>query len=196
MTDLAVKEKVIDENQDGESSVDRGNQKQFLSFAAGEEEFAIELIKIREIKNYGDLTRIPNAPSFMRGVMNLRGAVIPIFDLKLRLDMGGVNSDESSVVIIVGVMGKQIGILVDSVSDILTIDASEIAPAPRVDSGKKAQCLEGVIAVKGKMVVILQLEQLFSDEVLRDAKKGDVTSNHVSASDAEVLEEPANIDDE
>ncbi len=113
------------------SSAGAGAVKQFISFRIGGEEYAIDIMAVREIKGWTETTSLPNQPQHILGVMNLRGTIVPVFDLRRRFGMGLTEASRSHVVIIVAVLDRIVGLLVDAVSDILTIDSSEIARCPK-----------------------------------------------------------------
>lgn len=136
--------------------------KQFISFRIAGEEYAIDIMAVREIKGWSETTALPNQPQHVLGVMNLRGTIVPVFDLRCRFGMGLTEASRSHVVIIVAVIDRIVGLLVDAVSDILTIDASEIRPVPEMDRSVSAEFLSGIVSVNDTMVVILALEALFS----------------------------------
>ena len=158
---------VPSESNDIDHSLESNSEsQQFLTFSVGEEEYGVELMTIREIKGWTDPTHLPNSPNFMKGVINLRGAVIPIFDLRHRFAMGETNANEKNVVIIIAVEQKLIGILVDAVSDIVEVTKDKIRPAPKVDSKIDEDFIDGLISVDDKMVVILNIDHLFDPETL------------------------------
>ncbi len=136
--------------------------KQFISFNIGNEEYAIDIMAVREIKGWTDTTALPNQPQYILGVMNLRGTIVPVVDLRCRFGMGLTDASRSHVVIIVAVLDRIVGLLVDAVSDILTIDRSEIRPVPDMDRGVSARFLRGIVSVNETMVVLLALEELFA----------------------------------
>jgi purine-binding chemotaxis protein CheW len=144
------------------SSAGAGGVKQFISFRIGGEEYAIDIMAVREIKGWTETTSLPNQPQYILGVMNLRGTIVPVFDLRRRFGMGLTEASRSHVVIIVAVLDRIVGLLVDAVSDILTIDSSEIRPVPEMDRGISADFLSGIVSINETMVVILALEELFS----------------------------------
>ena len=135
---------------------------QFISFRIGAEEYAIDIMAVREIKGWTDSTTLPNQPDYLLGVLNLRGAIVPIYDLRCRFGLGLTQATPSHVVIIVSVLDRTIGLLVDAVSDILTVNSSEIRPVPEMDRGADIDFLSGIISVKHGMVVLLSLQKLFS----------------------------------
>lgn len=135
--------------------------RQFISFRIDQEEFAIDIMAVREIKGWSATTTLPNQAEFVLGVLNLRGAIVPIIDLRCRFGKGLTKTTPMHVVIIVSVLDRTIGLLVDAVSDILTIDADEIRPVPDIDRGGATEFLSGIIAVGDGMVVLLDLQALF-----------------------------------
>lgn len=140
---------------------------QFISFRIGEEEFAIDIMAVREIKGWTETTVLPNQPEYLLGILNLRGLIVPIFDLRCRFGMGLTTATRAHVVIIVSVMDRTVGLLVDAVSDILTVQTSEIRPIPDMErSTGGARFLSGIITRAETMVVVLSLEALFDKSAL------------------------------
>jgi purine-binding chemotaxis protein CheW len=147
-----------------------GSVQQFISFRVAEEEFAIDIMAVREIKGWTETTTLPNQPEYLLGVLNLRGTIVPIFDLRCRFGMGLTTATRMHVVIIVCVLNRTIGLLVDAVSDILTVDSSDIRPIPEVDrTNGDSQFLTGIITVNDGMVVLLSLEALFDKSAVPPA---------------------------
>lgn len=149
---------------DGGEKSEGGNTRQFLTFTIGHEEYGVDIMTVREIKGWTEITRLPNSPDYMRGVMNLRGIIIPIYDLRARFTGELTKADVNHVVIILSVAERNIGILVDSVSDILTIDTSEIKAAPDFDSQIHTDFITGIVSPDNRMVVFLSVEKLFGGE--------------------------------
>ncbi len=136
--------------------------RQFISFKVKEEEFAIDIMAVREIKGWTETTTLPNQPEYLLGILNLRGTIVPIFDLSCRFGRGLTTATRMHVVIIVSVLDRTIGLLVDAVSDILTVQNADIRPIPDMDrTSGGAQFLSGIITVNDSMVVLLSLETLF-----------------------------------
>lgn len=148
-----------------------GTAVQFLTFTIGQDEYAVDIMSVREIKGWTDTTRLPNTPPFMRGVINLRGLIIPIFDLRTRFNMGVTEITPKHVVVILAVGTRTIGILVDAVSDILDVHSGEIQPPPDISADAKDQCISGLISSNGRMVVLLAVERLIDVELLKEAEK-------------------------
>jgi len=141
---------------------------QYVTFNIADEEYGVDIMAVREIKAWTGTTRLPNAPKYMRGVINLRGVVVPIFDMRARFGLGQTDATKTHVVIIVQIGSRIIGILVDAVSDIMTISASEIRDVPRMDRTVDAQFLDGLVDYHDRMVALLAVDRLFDlDEVAK-----------------------------
>ncbi len=136
---------------------------QFLSFRVGDDEFAIDIMAVREIKGWIETTVLPNQQEYMLGVLNLRGTIVPIFDLRCRFGLGLTTATRSHVVIIVAIGGRLLGLLVDAVSDILTVNTADVRPVPDIDQPIDNAFLAGIIPVGDGMVVLLSLENLFAN---------------------------------
>lgn len=134
---------------------------QYLTFTVGNEEFGVDIMTVREIKGWVETTRLPNAPEFMRGVMNLRGLIIPIFDLRMRFQGQRTDATAKHVVIILAVGERNIGVLVDTVSDILDVSSEQIKPAPSDGMSVESDYINGLISVGERMVVLLNVDHLF-----------------------------------
>ncbi|MDR3373075.1 MAG: chemotaxis protein CheW [Ancalomicrobiaceae bacterium] len=141
---------------------------QFISFRVGDQQFAIDIMAVREIKGWTDTTTLPNQPEYLLGVLNLRGTIVPIYDLRCRFGLGLTTATRAHVVIIVSLMDRIIGLLVDAVSDIITIKSSEIRPVPEMDRATATDYLCGLISIGDSMVVLLSLETLFAQSTQMD----------------------------
>lgn len=143
--------------------------KQYVSFAAGAEQYAVDIMSVREIKGWTDVTTLPNQPDYVRGVLNLRGAVLPIIDLRCRLGGGHTDTTERHVVVIVAIEGRQIGLLVDAVSDILSVSDTNIQPVPETNSRDEQRVFSGFLTEEDQMVAMLDLHRLLGSELYEDA---------------------------
>jgi purine-binding chemotaxis protein CheW len=142
------------------------NSLQFMTFTLGEEEYGIDIMAVREIKGWTDTTTIPNAPPHVRGVINLRGVVVPIFDLRVRFGMGRTEATKMHVVIIVSIETRTVGLLVDAVSDIIAVNQDEIRPVPELGLPRDDSFLEGLVAPSGdRMVTLVSLKNLFGGQL-------------------------------
>lgn len=146
-----------------------GPARQFISFTIGGEEYGIDIIAIREIKGWSPTTTLPETPPYMRGVIDLRGSIIPILDLRARFT--GVLTEVSSrhVIMVVNVEGRDLGILVDAVADILTVAPGQIQPVPELEQAQRTEALAGIVAVDGRMVALLDLPHLLHAHALPSA---------------------------
>jgi len=143
---------------------------QILSFTVDGAEYGVDIMCVREIKGWSETTRIPNSPDAMRGVINLRGIVIPIFDMRIRFGREATETTDKHVVVIIQVGKRTVGLLVDKVSDILTVCDSEIKNAPgNGESEIDDAYVRGLISLDDKMVVLLDIEYLFDRKVLEKA---------------------------
>jgi purine-binding chemotaxis protein CheW len=150
----------------GADGLSRG-QRQYISLKVGPENYAIDILSVREIKGWTSTTVLPNQPEYILGVLNLRGAIVPVFDLRCRFGQGLTETTGMHVVIIVKVNDRTIGILVDAVSDILTINTADIRPVPDMDRTAATEYFSGILSVNDTTVVILRLEKLFNREEIQ-----------------------------
>ncbi len=134
---------------------------QYITFTIGDEEYGIDIMAVREIKGWTETSSLPNAPDYMRGVINLRGLIVPIFDLRKRFGAGATEATDRHVIMVVAVESRIIGILVDAVSDILTITSDDIKPVPEMEQEFDNALLSGLVTVDDRMVALLRLEHLF-----------------------------------
>jgi purine-binding chemotaxis protein CheW len=137
------------------------NSQQFITFTLGAEEYGIDIMVVREIKGWSETTMIPNAPAHVRGVINLRGVIVPIFDLRARFGMGLTATTAMHVVIIVSAGTRTIGLLVDTVSDIIAVDPKSIRAVPEMGIAAEVQFLDGLVAIEDRMVTLVSLKGLF-----------------------------------
>lgn len=142
--------------------------RQYISFTIGKEEYGVDIMAVREIKAWTDTTHLPNTPDFMRGVLNLRGVVVPIFDLRCRFGMGLTEATKMHVVIIIQVGHRLVGMLVDAVSDILSIADNIIQEMPKMDLNIDEEYLTGLVTVNEKLVALLNTELLFNQQSIED----------------------------
>ncbi len=138
----------------------------FLTFALGREEYGIEILKVREIIGLMDITTVPQTPDYMKGVINLRGKVIPVIDLRLKFSMQEDEHTQETCVIVVEVNNTQIGIIVDSVSEVLDIKSTEIEEAPSFGQGIDTDFIMGMGKAKEKIIILLDIETVLSSEEL------------------------------
>ena len=135
---------------------------EFLTFRLGAEEYGIDILKVQEIRSYEKPTRIANAPSFVKGVVNLRGVIVPIVDLRLKLGCDTADYNSFTVVIVLNVKGRVVGAVVDSVSDVLELKADTIKPAPEMASAIDEGYITGIGSINDRMLILMDIESLMS----------------------------------
>lgn len=168
----------FDKTREGNKENKEAASQQFLTFTVMDEEFGVDIMTVREIKGWTETTRLPNSPEFMRGVMNLRGLIIPIFDLRARFQRKKTEAESKHVVIILAVGERNIGVLVDSVSDILTVTGDDIRPTPELEGKSTTDFISGLISLDKRMVVLLDVDKLFGAEILKTQQ---APLNHAAA---------------
>lgn len=137
---------------------------QFLVFMLGDEEYAIDILKVQEIRGYDNVTRIANAPDFIKGVTNLRGIIVPIIDLRIRFGISAATYDSQTVVVVVNIGERVMGIVVDGVSDVLTLEGEQIKPPPEFGVGLPLDYLYGLGDVEDRMLVLVNVEKMLTSE--------------------------------
>lgn len=137
---------------------------EYLTFTLGKEEYAMDILKVQEIRGYDSVTHIANSPDFMKGVINLRGVIVPIIDMRIKFNLDNVVYDEFTVVIIINVLGRVIGIVVDGVSDVVTLQSDQIKPAPEFGSSINAEYITGIGTVNDQMLILVDIERLIGSD--------------------------------
>ena len=135
---------------------------EFLTFRLGGEEYGIDILKVQEIRSYEQPTRIANAPAFVKGVVNLRGVIVPIIDLRLKLGCDSAEMNGFTVVIVLNVRGRIVGAVVDSVSDVLELPADAMKPAPQMNTAVDTSFITGIANVGERMLILMDIEALMS----------------------------------
>lgn len=141
----------------GESA---GNE--FLAFTLGNEEYGLDILRVQEIRGYEPVTRIANAPAFIKGVVNLRGTIIPVVDMRIKFSLGEPTYDQFTVVIILNIAGRVVGMVVDSVSDVTTLSAEQIKPAPEIGTAFDTEYLIGLGTIGDRMLILVDIDRLMS----------------------------------
>ena len=143
----------------------RGELIQLVSFNLDQEEYGVDVLKVREIIRMPIVTRVPNTPHFVEGVINLRGKVIPIISMRQRFGLMETENDKQTRIMVMDVDGELMGFIVDSVSEVIRISGSEIQPSPAVvANGIDQDCIAGVINQAERLLVLLDLEKMFSND--------------------------------
>ncbi|MEN4036985.1 chemotaxis protein CheW [Serratia marcescens] len=137
---------------------------EFLIFTLDNEEYGIDILKVQEIRGYDQVTRIANTPAFIKGVTNLRGVIVPIIDLRVKFSQQSVSYDENTVVIVLNFGQRVVGIVVDGVSDVLSLTAEQIRPAPEFAVTLATEYLTGLGSLGERMLILVDIEKLLSSE--------------------------------
>lgn len=155
------------------SDVATGNieSREFLVFLLGSEEYAIDVLKVQEIRNYENITQIASTPSFIKGVTNLRGVIVPIIDLRIKFHFDKVEYDDQTVVIVVNVGERVIGIVVDGVTDVMTLTPDQIKPAPKFGVTLSSDYLSGLGSLDDRMLVLMDIDKLLTNEEMALVEK-------------------------
>jgi len=137
---------------------------EYLTFVLGEEEYGLEILKVQEIRGYDAVTQIANTPEFIKGVVNLRGKIVPIVDLRIKFHLGKVQYDEFTVVIILNLNGRVVGIVVDGVSDVMALRDEQIRDVPSLVTSIDTKYIVGLATVEAQMLILVDIEQLMSSQ--------------------------------
>jgi purine-binding chemotaxis protein CheW len=140
-----------------------GRPRELISFRIGAQEFCVDIMAVREIRGWTAATALPQSPSFVRGVINLRGAVLPIVDLGARLGFESTEASDRHVIIVAQIGAQMVGLLVDAVSDILTVTDDAIQPTPDVASDTAKTFVRGLLAIDGRMISLVGLDHVLPE---------------------------------
>ncbi|MFN0316271.1 MAG: chemotaxis protein CheW [Burkholderiales bacterium] len=146
------------------AAIPLATDREFLTFTLGKEEYGIEILKVQEIRGYDAVTTIPNAPEFIKGVINLRGVIVPIVDMRIKFSLGSAEYNQFTVVIILNFGNRVVGMVVDSVSDVITLAADQVCPAPEFSSAFDTQYITGLGTVDQRMLILVDIERLMTSE--------------------------------
>ena len=153
---------------------------QFLTFKLGDEVFALDITKVREVLDFTTVTKVPRTPEFMRGVINLRGSVVPVVDLRLKFGMTRTENTVNTCIIITEVMvdgdTTVLGALADSVQEVLDLDASSIAPAPRIGTKLRTDFIKGMGKQQDQFVILLDIDKVFSADDLAVVRQDEAST--------------------
>ena len=148
----------VQEKSSGGHSLQSNNE--FLSFTLGKEEYGIDILKVQEIRGYDAVTSIANTPEFIKGVVNLRGIIVPIVDMRIKFKLDNITYNELTVVIILNIAQRVVGMVVDGVSDVLTLKPEQIKPAPEFGGSFDTRYLLGLGTVDDRMLILVDIEKL------------------------------------
>ena len=136
--------------------------REFLAFKLGQEEYGVDILKVQEIRGYDTVTRLPDAPLYIKGVINLRGTIVPVIDLRLKFNLGKAEYDASTVMIVLNVEKRVISVVVDSVSDVTGLKAEQLRPSPEFGGAMDTRFITGIGAVDERMLILLDIEKLMT----------------------------------
>jgi len=148
-----------------------GKSTEFISFAIGDDQYGVDIMAVREIKGWSNITHLPKQPDYLRGVLNLRGVMVPILDLRCRFGQGLTETTPIHIVIVVQIGERQVGLLADRVLDIISFDASKIQPVPHVTQASRVDFLSGLVTVDDAMIALIDLPRLLSEHAGGDADR-------------------------
>ena len=154
----------------GQANTDRSgtsNVSEYLTFTLGTEEYGIDILKVQEIRGYDPVTHIANAPEFIKGVINLRGVIVPIIDMRIKFKVGEPSYHEFTVVIIITVLGRIIGMVVDGVSDVVALSPEQIKPTPEMGTALNTDYITGLGTINDQMLILVDIEKLMSSEEMQ-----------------------------
>jgi purine-binding chemotaxis protein CheW len=137
---------------------------EYLTFVLGTEQYGLEILKVQEIRGYDAVTQIANTPDFIKGVVNLRGKIVPIVDLRIKFNLGKVEYDEFTVVIILNLSGRIVGIVVDGVSDVMALKEEQLREVPSLVTSIDTKYIVGLATVEQHMLILVDIEKLMSSQ--------------------------------
>ena len=135
---------------------------EFLTFTLGSEEYGMDILKVQEIRGYDAVTTLANTPAFIKGVINLRGSIIPIVDLRIRFNLGTIEYNQLTVVVILNLGMRMVGVVVDSVSDVLSLMSEQIRQTPNLTAGLDSRYITGLGTVGERMLILVDIEKLMN----------------------------------
>ena len=136
---------------------------EFLVFTLGDEQYGVDILKVQEIRGYENVTNIANTPDFIKGVINLRGVIVPIIDLRIKFALETAEYGDQTVMIIVDIGERVVGMVVDSVSDVMTLTADQIKPAPTMGMSLSSDYIAGLGSLEDRMIVLMDVDALFTN---------------------------------
>ncbi len=146
---------------------DLSSQQEFLTFVIGEESYALDIMKVKEIRGYEAVTKIANAPPFLKGVINLRGDIVPIVDLRIKFNVGEATYNEFTIVIMLNIEDRIVGIVVDEVSDVIKVSTDDISPPPEFGVAFDSKFLHGLVTMDENMIILVNIEALITSDELQ-----------------------------
>jgi len=148
----------------------QANEEQFLTFRLDGQEYGIAILKVQEIKGWDKMTPIPNSPPYVKGVLNLRGVIVPVFDLRLRFGLPETVRDAFTVIIVVNIGGRMAGIVVDAVSDVINVSLEQQCAAPEYEGQQNREFIKGLAQVEDKLLILLDIDRMVNPETLEQSE--------------------------
>lgn len=167
-TGIAVQEQVV---------AGVGDERQYVSFVLAEEEYGVPIVKVQEIIRFTQLTRVPHTSEFLEGVLNLRGRVIPVIDLRRRFALPEAERDRNTRIVVVEVEGRTVGVIVDGVSEVLQISKADIEPPPPLGTRVRTDFIEGMGKVGDRLVILLEIDKMLTSEEKATLEVEEVTTS-------------------
>jgi purine-binding chemotaxis protein CheW len=144
--------------------------KQMLTFVLGEETYGVDILRVQEIRGWQPVTRIPQSPRHVLGVLNLRGSIVPIVDLRMRLQLDSAEYTAVTVIIVLSIQSshgrRDVGVVVDAVSDVVNVQANDVKPAPELGSQVNTEYIQGLTTIAERMVMLLDIDRLISSDIM------------------------------
>jgi len=159
---------------DGSSGI--AGLSQFISFAIGDDQYGVDIMAVREIKGWSHITRLPRQPDYMRGVLNLRGIMVPIIDLRCRFGQGMTEATPLHVVIVAQIGTRHVGLLADRVLDIVGCNASQVQPVPRIAQASRVDFLSGLVTIESGMIALIDLSHILTVSMGEGAEIGNAAA--------------------
>jgi purine-binding chemotaxis protein CheW len=153
-------------NANAIEAVNNEEQQEFLTFVLGTENYALDIMTVKEIRGYESVTKIANAPPYIKGVLNLRGDIVPIIDLRIKFEVGEATYDEFTIVIMLMIGERIVGIVVDEVSDVIKVDETDIKPPPEFGVAFDSAYLHGLTTINEQMIILVNIQKLISSDEL------------------------------
>lgn len=147
-------------DQNGATTIESADE--YLTFALGEEEYGVEILKVQEIRGYDTVTRLPDAPDYIKGVINLRGTIVPVIDMRLKFRLAKAEYNALTVMIVLNVADRVVGMVVDSVSDVIRLGTEQIRPVPEIGATIDRQFITGIGTAGERMLILLEIERLMT----------------------------------
>jgi purine-binding chemotaxis protein CheW len=157
------------QNIPADNAVIATTELEFLAFKIGQEEYGIDIQKVQELRRYELPTQMANAPDYLKGVVNLRGIIVPIIDMRIKFNLGVASYSDFTVVIILNIAGQSTGIVVDSVSDVITLLPEQIRPTPPLDITRESNYLIGIGALEARMLILVDIDKMMWPQELQAA---------------------------